>query len=155
MGIFCGLSLKGLGSVTLILCSAALVHPISPSFRAKILCYSARRFRAFSLFSSIQESNPENSSLSSKSFLQSSTESDMTLFGPSMSLKGSHCALCHYHLWDFISSHHSCHSGTLFQDYGVIFSIVQLNVSLPLTTIIDTVTGLHMQPLRQSWIISP
>ena len=152
-GIFCGLFLKGLGSVTSILHSAASVHSISPSSRAKISWYSTRRFRAFSLFSSIQESNPENSSFSSKSFLWSLTESDMTLLGPLTSSKGSHCSLCHYHLRDFISSHHSCHSGTLFQYYGVIFSIVQLNVSLLLTTIIDTVTGSHMQPSRQSCII--
>ena len=70
----------------------------------------------------------------------------MTILGSSMSSKGSHCALCHYHLWDSISSHHSCHSGTLFQDYGVIFSIVQLNISLPLPAIIDTVTGCTCSP---------
>ena len=64
-----GLSLKGLGSVTLILCSGAVVHPISPSSSMKISWYSASRFKVFSLFSSVQDLKPESSSFSKRTFL--------------------------------------------------------------------------------------
>ena len=74
-GMFLGLSLKGLGSVTLILCSAASVHPISPSSSTKILWYSANKFRALSLFSSVQDSRPESLSFSKRTFLLPSTDS--------------------------------------------------------------------------------
>ena len=67
--MFWGLSLKGLGSVTSILCSAAAVHPISPSSSMKISLYSASRFKAFSLFSSVQYSRPESSSFLKRTFL--------------------------------------------------------------------------------------
>ena len=73
--MFQGLSLKSLGSVTSILCSVAVVHPISPSSSTKISWYLASRFKAFSLFSSVQDSRLESSSFSKKTFLLSSTES--------------------------------------------------------------------------------
>ena len=73
--MFWDLSLKGLGSVTLILCSAAVVHPISPSSSVKISWYSASRFKAFSLFSSVQDLRPKSSSFSKRTFLLSSMES--------------------------------------------------------------------------------
>ena len=73
--MFWGLSLKGLGSINLILCSAAVVHPISPSSSMKISWYLARQFKAFSLFPSIQDSRPESSSFSKRTFLISSMES--------------------------------------------------------------------------------
>ena len=57
------------------LCSAALVHPISPSSNAKISWYSTSKFRAFSLFSSIQDLRPESSSFSKRTFLLSLTDS--------------------------------------------------------------------------------
>ena len=74
-GIFLNLSLKGLGSVTLILCSATLVHPISPSSSMKILWYSASKFRAFFSFSSVQDLRPESSSFLKRTFLLSLTDS--------------------------------------------------------------------------------
>ena len=73
--MFLSLSLKGLGSVTMILCSAALVHPISSSSSAKILWHSASKFRDFSLFSSIQDSRPKSLSFSKRTFLLSLTDS--------------------------------------------------------------------------------
>ena len=74
-GIFLNLSLKGLGSVTLILCSATLVHPISPSSSMKISWYSASKFRAFFSFSSNQDLRPESSSFLKRTFLLSLTDS--------------------------------------------------------------------------------
>ena len=71
-GIFLGLSLKGFRSVTSILCLAASVHPISLSSNVKMSWYSANKFRAFSLFSSIQDLRPESSNFSNKIFLLSS-----------------------------------------------------------------------------------
>ena len=70
-GIFLGLSLLGFRSVTSILCSAASVHPISPSSNAKMSWYAAYRFRAFSLFSYLQDLRPESSNFLNKIFLLS------------------------------------------------------------------------------------
>ena len=74
-GIFLGLSLKGFGSVTSILCLAASVHPISPSSSAKMSWYSANKLRALSLFSSVQDLRPKISNFLNKIFLLSSTVS--------------------------------------------------------------------------------
>ena len=74
-GMFLGLSLKGLGSVTLVLCSTALVHPILPSSNAKISWYSTSKFRAFSLFSSVQDLRPKSLSSWKRTFLLSLTDS--------------------------------------------------------------------------------
>ena len=73
--IFLSLSLKGFGSVTLILCSAASVHPISPSSSVKMSWYLANKLRALFLFSSVQDSRPKSSNFSNKIFLLSSTVS--------------------------------------------------------------------------------
>ena len=73
--IFLSLSLKGFGSVTLILCLAASVRPISPSSSAKMSCYSANKLRALSLFSSVQDLRPESSNFLNRIFLLSSTVS--------------------------------------------------------------------------------
>ena len=62
--MFLGHSLKGQGSVTSIWCSVASVHLISPCSSAKTLSNSAKRSRAFSLFSGIQDSSPNRSSFS-------------------------------------------------------------------------------------------
>ena len=75
--MFWDLSLKGLGLVTLILCSAAAVHPISPSSSTKISLYSASRFKAFSLFSSVQNFRLESSSFLKRTFILSSMESPL------------------------------------------------------------------------------
>ena len=73
--MFWDLSLKGLGSVTSILCPAAVVHPISPSSSAKMSWYLTSRFKTFSLFSSVQDLTPESSGFSKRIFLLSSMES--------------------------------------------------------------------------------
>ena len=73
--MFWGLSLQGLGLVTLILYSAAVIHPIFSSSSAKILWYLASRFKAFSLFSSVQDLGPKSSSFPKRTFLFSSMES--------------------------------------------------------------------------------
>ena len=74
-GMFWGLSLKSLGMVTFILCSAAAVHPIFPSSSWKISWYSVSRFKTFSFFSSVQDLRPESSSFSKRTFLLSLMES--------------------------------------------------------------------------------
>ena len=73
--MFLSLSLKGLGSVTSILCSTASVHPISPYSNAKISWYLASKFRNFSLFSSIQDLRLESLSFSKRTFILSLTDS--------------------------------------------------------------------------------
>ena len=79
-GMFRGLSLKGLGSVTSIMCSMALVHPISPSSNAKMSWYSANKFKVYSLFSSAQDSSSKSSSFLNRSFLVSFMESPVQTF---------------------------------------------------------------------------
>ena len=70
-GMFLSLSLKGLG---LSLQFYAL-HPISPSSSVKISWYSTSKFRALSLFSSIQDSRPKSLSFSKRTLLLSLTDS--------------------------------------------------------------------------------
>ena len=68
-GIFFGLSLKGFGSVTLILCSVASVHPFSLSSSVKMSWYSTNKLRVLSLFSSVQDLRPVSFNVFNKIFL--------------------------------------------------------------------------------------
>ena len=58
-----------MGLVTSLWCSVASVHSISPSSSAKTSWNSARRSKAFSLFSGVQDSSPNRSTFL-KSFSQ-------------------------------------------------------------------------------------
>ena len=93
-GIFHGLSLKAFGSFTSILCSASSMHLISPSSDAKMSWYLANKFRAFSLFSSVQDSRPDSSNFSNKIFLLSLMVSlAQPSLAQSLSLKGPHSTI--------------------------------------------------------------
>ena len=73
--MFLGLSLNGRGSVTSIWYSVASVHPISLSSSAKTPWNLVRRSKAFSLFSDVQDSNPNRSNFSKSFSLHPSVDS--------------------------------------------------------------------------------
>ena len=74
---FCdtNVSLNGWVSVTSIWCLVSSVHSISLSSNVKMSWNSARRSKAFSLFSGIQDSNPDRSNFSKSFSLHSSMDS--------------------------------------------------------------------------------
>ena len=83
-GILRNRSLNGgvSGSLRTILCSAALVWPISCFSRKKISWYSLRRPRAFSACSVSQVSRPDKSNLSRSKSCHSASVKVETGFGP-------------------------------------------------------------------------
>ena len=153
-GIFIGLSLKGFGSVTSILYSVASVHPISPSSSVKMSWYSASKFRALSLFSSVQDSRPESSNFFEQDFSSLlDNEFDATFLGPSSSSKCPNCAICHHHLRNLIGGQNSGNSSS-FLDNGMVLSIIEVN-GHPLTAkIVCAITRTYMQSSRESFLSS-
>ena len=144
-GIFLGLSLKGFGSVTSILCLVASVHPISQSSSAKMAWYSANKLRALSLFSSVQELRPKSSNFLNQDFSSLlDGEFGTTFLGPSSSLKCSNCTICHHHLRNLIGSHHSGNSSSFLDNNGMVLSIIELNFCPPTATIVCAIARMYM-----------
>ena len=149
--MFGGLSLKGLGSVTSILCSAAAVHPISPSSSMKILWYLASRFKFIFLCPRFETGKFQFFEENFPSLLNG--ESSATFFSPSVGSKCSYSAICHHCLRNFICCNHPGHRSLLLQNYRMVLSVVQLDICLSTATVVHSITGPYMQSSREGLII--
>ena len=80
-------------------------------------------------------------------------QSGSFLFSPSVGSKGTYHPTSHYCVRDLIGCNHLSHSGPFGQDDGVIFGVVQLDISLLASTAVCAVARSYVQLSRQSLII--